>query len=47
MPAHPSIPSPSSEDPPNDQHETAVLRLIPLDDTVVFPSMGITLTVDV
>src|SRR5215469_13788363 len=24
-----------------------VLRLIPLDDTVVFPSMGITLTVDV
>src|ERR1700680_3796974 len=24
-----------------------LLRLIPLDDTVVFPSMGITLTVDV
>ena len=24
-----------------------VLRLIPLDDTVVFPNMGITLTVDV
>ena len=23
------------------------LRLIPLDDTVVFPNMGITLTVDV
>ncbi len=47
MPAHPSIPSPSPEDPPNDQHETSVLRLIPLDDTVVFPSMGITLTVEV
>src|SRR5579859_7386910 len=27
--------------------ETPVLRLIPLDDTVVFPNMGITLTVDV
>ena len=25
----------------------ALLRLIPLDDTVVFPNMGITLTVDV
>jgi hypothetical protein len=24
-----------------------LLRLIPLDDTVVFPNMGITLTVDV
>jgi ATP-dependent Lon protease len=32
----------SSEQPPK-----PVLRLIPLEDTVVFPSMGITLTVDV
>src|ERR1700686_3033785 len=43
------IPMPSSPE----QHPTQpsvpkpVLRLIPLDDTVVFPNMGITLTVDV
>jgi ATP-dependent Lon protease len=38
----------ASPEPPNSQSETKrVLRLIPLDDTVVFPSMGITLTVDV
>ncbi len=30
-----------------EQQPKPVLRLIPLDDTVVFPSMGITLTVDV
>src|SRR5438105_11192447 len=29
------------------QQPSSVLRLIPLDDTVVFPNMGITLTVDV
>ena len=49
MASPPSIPSPTPSDPqagdPNG--EKAVLRLIPLDDTVVFPSMGITLTVDV
>jgi ATP-dependent Lon protease len=32
---------------PPEQQPKPVLRLIPLDDTVVFPSMGITLTVDV
>ncbi len=38
----------ASPEPPNPQSEPKrVLRLIPLDDTVVFPSMGITLTVDV
>jgi len=37
----------------SEQHQTQpsipkqTLRLIPLEDTVVFPSMGITLTVDV
>ncbi len=36
----PSAPSPEGEPKPH-------LRLIPLDDTVVFPNMGITLTVDV
>ena len=36
QPQHPAPPSPSRR-----------LRLIPLDDTVVFPNMGITLTVDV
>src|ERR1700676_942798 len=42
MPSLPSSPQiqPSSQPKP-------LLRLIPLDDTVVFPSMGITLTVDV
>jgi ATP-dependent Lon protease len=39
------MPSPSSQTP--DEQSKQVLRLIPLDDTVVMPSMGITLTVDV
>jgi ATP-dependent Lon protease len=39
-------PSPASPDAPPAEPKR-VLRLIPLDDTVVFPSMGITLTVDV
>jgi ATP-dependent Lon protease len=38
--------SPSSQDSQGPQSKS-VLRLIPLDDTVVFPSMGITLTIDV
>ncbi|HEX4837476.1 MAG TPA: LON peptidase substrate-binding domain-containing protein, partial [Solirubrobacteraceae bacterium] len=43
-----SIPSSSSRDAQSqEQRPKPVLRLIPLDDTVVFPSMGITLTVDV
>jgi ATP-dependent Lon protease len=40
--ARPAAPSP--RDPSNPK---PLLRLIPLDDTVVFPNMGITLTVDV
>jgi ATP-dependent Lon protease len=47
MPSHPSIPTPAPEDPSDEQGKPSVLRLIPLDDTVVFPSMGITLTVEV
>jgi ATP-dependent Lon protease len=39
-------PSPS-QDGKSQESPKPVLRLIPLDDTVVFPSMGITLTVDV
>jgi ATP-dependent Lon protease len=39
-------PSPPNSKQPDNQPKP-VLRLIPLDDTVVFPSMGITLTVDV
>jgi ATP-dependent Lon protease len=39
--------SPPSGNPSQEQRPKPVLRLIPLDDTVVFPSMGITLTVDV
>src|ERR1022692_3209765 len=43
-----STPSPPSQSPqPPEPQSKPVLRLIPLDDTVVFPSMGITLTVDV
>jgi ATP-dependent Lon protease len=43
-----STPSPSSQAPqPPEPQSKPVLRLIPLDDTVVFPSMGITLTIDV
>jgi ATP-dependent Lon protease len=41
----PSPPTPTPKQP--DGQPKPVLRLIPLDDTVVFPSMGITLTVDV
>ena len=40
--------SPASENPTVQPSEPGPrLRLIPLDDTVVFPNMGITLTVDV
>ncbi|HEV7937663.1 MAG TPA: endopeptidase La [Solirubrobacteraceae bacterium] len=43
-----STPSPPSQSPqPPEPQAKPVLRLIPLDDTVVFPSMGITLTIDV
>ncbi|HST55526.1 MAG TPA: endopeptidase La [Solirubrobacteraceae bacterium] len=37
----------SSSDQPQTPLSKPILRLIPLDDTVVFPSMGITLTIDV
>ncbi len=40
-------PSPSSPGAQPPEQSKPVLRLIPLDDTVVFPSMGITLTIDV
>jgi ATP-dependent Lon protease len=46
MPSPPS-PTPGDSRPSDEEGENAVLRLIPLDDTVVFPSMGITLTIDV
>src|SRR5450631_837321 len=44
-----SLPMPSATENPQIQPSPPkpVLRLIPLDDTVVFPNMGITLTVDV
>src|SRR5580704_14329680 len=42
-----STPSSSPQAQPPEQQPKPVLRLIPLDDTVVFPSMGITLTIDV
>jgi ATP-dependent Lon protease len=45
MASTPSSPSQDGKTP--EQSRKPVLRLIPLDDTVVFPSMGITLTVDV
>ncbi len=44
MASTPSSP-PQSPQPP--EQAKPILRLIPLDDTVVFPSMGITLTIDV
>jgi ATP-dependent Lon protease len=44
MASTPSPPSPSTQ---SQEPRKPVLRLIPLDDTVVFPSMGITLTIDV
>ncbi len=40
-------PTPSNETSAPPQPEGERLRLIPLDDTVVFPNMGITLTIDV
>jgi ATP-dependent Lon protease len=42
-----STPSSPSQNGTPEQSPKPMLRLIPLDDTVVFPSMGITLTVDV
>ena len=39
--------SPQGSAPPDNNESKPRLRLIPLDDTVVFPNMGITLTVDV
>jgi ATP-dependent Lon protease len=45
MASTPSSPSQSPQLP--EPQAKPVLRLIPLDDTVVFPSMGITLTIDV
>ncbi len=39
--------SPQGSAPPDNTESSPRLRLIPLDDTVVFPNMGITLTVDV
>ncbi|HTY96817.1 MAG TPA: LON peptidase substrate-binding domain-containing protein, partial [Solirubrobacteraceae bacterium] len=39
--------SPQAPAPPDNNESSPRLRLIPLDDTVVFPNMGITLTVDV
>ena len=41
------MPSTSAKLPVQPSQPKPLLRLIPLDDTVVFPSMGITLTVDV
>jgi ATP-dependent Lon protease len=46
MASTPSSPSPQGPKA-SDPQPKPILRLIPLDDTVVFPSMGITLTVDV
>src|SRR5271166_5293768 len=43
----PPLPSPSEKPIVSPAEPTPRLRLIPLDDTVVFPNMGITLTVDV
>src|SRR5881409_1237595 len=41
------MPSSSEQHTPPTSDPTPRMRLIPLDDTVVFPNMGITLTVDV
>jgi ATP-dependent Lon protease len=41
------MPSPSQKPPIQPSEPKQHLRLIPLDDTVVFPNMGITLTIDV
>src|SRR5271168_4900784 len=42
-----TMPSASEKPPIQPPETTPRLRLIPLDDTVVFPGMSITLTVDV
>ena len=39
--------APQGSAPPENTEPKPRLRLIPLDDTVVFPNMGITLTIDV
>jgi ATP-dependent Lon protease len=41
------MPSPVDSPQPEPLQPKKLLRLIPLDDTVVFPNMGITLTIDV
>jgi ATP-dependent Lon protease len=41
------MPSPSEKPTVQPSQPKRLLRLIPLDDTVVFPNMGITLTIDV
>src|SRR6202161_2323761 len=41
------MPSPADQPTIQPQPPKRLLRLIPLDDTVVFPNMGITLTIDV
>jgi len=41
------MPSPSEKPTVQPSQPKPLLRLIPLDDTVVFPNMGITLTIDV
>src|SRR3954452_4124173 len=43
----PSPPDSPQTEPSQPTEPNQVLRLIPLDDTVVFPNMGITLTIDV
>src|ERR1700737_1402035 len=43
----PMSPSASTNNARSLQEPRQLLRLIPLDDTVVFPNMGITLTIDV
>ncbi len=46
-PASTSTPAPSASVPNTRDPRKPLLRLIPMDDTVVFPNMGITLTVEV
>src|SRR5271167_4663055 len=41
------MPSPADQPQIQPSEPKPLLRLIPLDDTVVFPNMGITLTIDV
>jgi ATP-dependent Lon protease len=43
----PALPTPANDNSDRPAERKHLMRLIPLDDTVVFPSMGITLTVDV